>query len=901
MTTNFYIPKDSAPLPPKNAEVITTACDYCVVACGYNVYRWPLHHANGGMKADQNAFGINFPSYALQEWVAPAQHNVVMHQGQPHNVVIVPDKKTKAVNLNGDSSMRGGLIAQKVYNPSTGTRDRLTSPLMRIGGTLQPVSWELAIEVAAAVGRHVIDKHGVNAYGVKTYSYQYIENTYAITKYALRHVNTANFSFHDTPSDVTSTPGFRDAGFDNFGPSYEDWGKADVLMLCGTDPYETKTILFTQFMMPAIQRGMKTIILNPRETAGIAYMKQNGGLHLDVDPGSDNLVLGAILRVIVENNWQDQEWIDEWVNNKWESSSGFGQGTRNTPWQWRTTWGKFQTDGFEDYKKWLLSRDEYSVENAAKVAKIDPKKIMQAAQMLAKPNSDGSRKKTSIAIEKGFYWSNNTGNTNAISSLATVVGAGGRPGRVVGRLGGHQRGGQSGGKLPRNKSPEKVPGRRRRALDTDRWTYSGHTRFAHVIGTTWIQSMSGSQGLLKKFWELTSANPHQVFSYDKQEIIDTLKKRADSGGMVVINQDIYLRDPIGAKFADIIFPAATWGEEDFMRANGERRLRLYQKFNDAPGDSKPDWWIISQLAKKMGYDGFDWENSNEVAEEAARFSRGGRKDFNMVKVAAHAEGKTLHQKMREFGTDGIQGPVFYNYDTKTLHGTERLHDTELSKNTEKLKELGLENGAKGANVLTKKLTHFNSQTGKVNLQKHPWDLFSDFHEWLSPKEDELWFSNGRVNEIWQSGFDDIERRAYTAQRWPENWVEIHPDDAKKRGIESGDQVMMYSDRVAAFKDTLLGIDSKNFQFGELMKRGHIELSKAAVTAVAIVTPAVKPGVLYANMLDMRQPSNSLTARVVDNISGNYNFKMGVAKIKKIGESKYKHEYRSFSFAPRNIV
>ncbi|MCK5718281.1 MAG: molybdopterin-dependent oxidoreductase, partial [Thiomargarita sp.] len=48
--------------------------------------------------------------------------------------------------------------------------------------------------------------------------------------------------------------------------------------------------------------------------------------------------------------------------------------------------------------------------------------------------------------------------------------------------------------------------------------------------------------------------------------------------MVVINQDIYLRNPIGAQFSDIVFPAATWGEEDFMRANGERRLRLYQKF-----------------------------------------------------------------------------------------------------------------------------------------------------------------------------------------------------------------------------------------------------------------------------------------------------------------------------------
>jgi len=205
------------------------------------------------------------------------------------------------------------------------------------------------------------------------------------------------------------------------------------------------------------------------------------------------------------------------------------------------------------------------------------------------------------------------------------------------------------------------------------------------------------------------------------------------------------------------------------------------------------------------------------------------------------------------------------------------------------------------NMVNKKMTHFNSQTGKVNMNKHPWSLFSDFWEWLSPKEDELWFSSGRINEVWQSGFDDVERRPYCTQRWPENWVEIHPDDAQKRGIESGDRVMMYSDRVAAHKDTILGVGGKDFQFSELMKNGHIELSKAAVTAVAIVTPVVKKGMLYANMLDMRQPSNSLQARVVDQISGNYNYKMGVARIKKIGETQYKKEYRSFSWAPRNIA
>ncbi len=889
MATPYYIPETDVPLPPKDADVLSTACDYCIVACGYEVYRWPVRGGKvGGPKADENAFGVDFPVEVLGPWVAPNQHNIVLHNGEPHHVVIIPDKKAKYVNKDGNSSLRGGCIAQKCYNPQSPTRDRLRTPLMRIYGILQPVTWDLALDVAAEVAKHVISKHGALAYGVKTYSYQYIENTYAITKYALRHINTANFTFHDTPSDVTSTPGFRDAGFDNFGPAYEDWMNAETLLMCGTDPYETKTILFTDWIMKGIQNGQKAIFMLPRRTAGVAYAEQNGGLYLDVNPGTDLLVVNAIARIIVENGWEDTEWIKNWVNDKWGSSSGFGQGTRNTPWQWRTTWGLFQTAGFEDWKKWLLAQDEFKLENASKISGVDAAKITTAAEYMAKP-VNGKRPKTSIMIEKGFYWSNNTGNTQAISALGIICGAGGRPGQVIGRAGGHQRGGQRGGKYPRNKSPMKLPGRRRRALDTDTWLLAGHTRMAHVIGTTWIQSMCGSQQLAAKFQELTVGNPHQVRSLDKAKIIETLKKRADSGGMVLINQDIYLVDPIGAQYADIIFPAATWGEEDFMRANGERRLRLYQKFYDAPGDAKPDWWIIANLAKRMGFEGFDWKNSNEVAEESARFSRGSRKDFNMVKVAAQREGKTLHEKMAEFGTDGIQGPVFMKEDG-SLEGTLRLHDT-----TRKLPA----EGPAGLNVFNKKLTHFNSQTGRCNIQKSPWSLFSDYWEWLSPKGDELWCTSGRSNERWQSGFDD-RRRPYIVQRWPENYVEINPEDAASRGIESGDLVMIHCDRVPSLKETILGVEANDYTFSGQMAAGNVELTEAAVTAVALVTRAIKKNVIYMDFLFTEQPANALEGRVVDWISGNYNYKMGVAKITKIGESPYKNTFRSMSFAPRDI-
>ncbi len=161
-------------------------------------------------------------------------------------------------------------------------------------------------------------------------------------------------------------------------------------------------------------------------------------------------------------------------------------------------------------------------EYAASIASIDVEKIYKAAEMLAKP-VNGKRVKASIGIERasiGRY----TGNTNlTIASLATVIGTGGRRSRDWPFWWASTRW-ISWWKIARNKSPEKVAGRRRRSIDTDRYLYSGHTRMAHVIGTTWIQSMCGSYGLKEKFIELTTRNPYQAIRRDKQHIIDTLKK-----------------------------------------------------------------------------------------------------------------------------------------------------------------------------------------------------------------------------------------------------------------------------------------------------------------------------------------------------------------------------------------
>ena len=123
--------------------------------------------------------------------------------------------------------------------------------------------------------------------------------------------------------------------------------------------------------------------------------------------------------------------------------------------------------------------------------------------------------------------------------------------------------------------------------------------------------------------------------------------------------------------------------------------------------------------------------------------------------------------------------------THELVGTQRLHDSTL--------KLGTATGL--TKIDMRWLYKFKTKTGRANLLKAHWETFGDYWEFMKPQKDELWVTTGRINEIWQSGFDDQIRRPYLMQRWPDNWIEIHPDDAKARGIENGDMLEVSSNRI----------------------------------------------------------------------------------------------------------
>ncbi|NHB77625.1 molybdopterin dinucleotide binding domain-containing protein [Rhodobacter calidifons] len=385
-------------------------------------------------------------------------------------------------------------------------------------------------------------------------------------------------------------------------------------------------------------------------------------------------------------------------------------------------------------------------------------------------------------------------------------------------------------------------------------------------------------------------NPNQPRSVDRDHLIEVFKARVDSGGMMLVDSDIYPVEPLNTQYADIVLPAAGWGEEDFTRCNAERRLRLYAKINDAPADAKPDWYAVGLFGQKMGFAGFDWKDSNAIFEEASRYSRGGVLSYHVLAQEAKKEGKRAHEKLRELGTTGIQTPV--RMIDGQMVGTGRLHDPANDWGE-----------IDGATADSKWLYAFDTHTGKANMLKTPWsnDSWIDFYDAIKPRAEkgEIWITNGRVNETWQSGFDDL-RKPCLAKRWPWPHIVIHPDDAAPQGIESGDLVEGYNDAVYVQTGAPIGVTEKDLSFTKLMETGHIKTTTGQFVAVAIVSDEMRPGVAKAAFNYPGAMANSVCHAVPDPVSGNYRYKLGRGVLRKVDESAYKRNFLEMSLKPRPI-
>ncbi len=813
----LYNRRDELPIPPKNAEVKNTVCQYCNVGCGYKVYVWPVGQM-GGKKPGENAFGLDLtrpqPPLAGQSYTESMYATVVKKDGKNYHVVIVPARDS-AIN-RGDYSTRGGTNALTTWSEVRGTRERLKYPLLRVGDDFQVVSWDTALKVLSGVIKGVFDQYGPDQLTAKAFDHGGggggFENNYGVGSLFFTGLKMTKVAIHNRPAYNSEVWGSRDRGVHELNYSYEDARLADTIVLWGANTYETATVFYVEHMLKnfqgatvgekqkAFEKGepadpARMIVIDPRRTSSLTIAEtidKSRVLHLRPNLGTDYVLANAIARVIWEKGWYDARYLKERTDQK----------------------------TFAEYKqKSLKLQTPYDrvLVDAERITGVPRAQIEKAAEWIAKPKAGGHKRRSLIIYEKGMIW--NMKNYDQIAAVVQMAVLGhniGRPGTGCGRQGGHQEG------YVRPPYPGGRP-----PVNIDKYLEKGEGKFYWVIGNDPYLSTPNNQLFRKRIHERTLkltqglgvAEPGDPEGLVKK-ILEVLKNDDDALFMVV--QDLYLTHV--ARDAHLVLPAAGWGESEITSINcNSRLLRLYDRFMDPPGEAKPDWWIMAQTGLAIAKRYYD-EGTPEVAK---RFEFGknwktpedvflaGAKEFPDNRVS-EADEATLPAEtyagvdyafLRKVGQKGIQTPVRRDPKTGKLVGTKRRYTYRFGTKDGKFHWYGTD-----------------------DWEGYPKEV-AKYLKGEKAKQYPFWLTTGRAQLVWQTMYHDKYLPEKTLPL-PMPYVEIHPDDAKRLGIASGDLVELSNE-------------------------------EGNGTFMALVTDAVKPGLVFAMMYHQKGTSNSLTSGYTD--------------------------------------
>lgn len=663
-----------AELPPSNAQVFTTTCQYCKVQCGYKVYVW--ERGTGRQPDATRGESIN-PTF-----VAPAYKN-----GKPVYVASIPDGE--CIINEGDYSVRGGSMGLDIYSPDRRVRypkqslvgDRLTTPMIRRAGknsSLEAVDWDTAITFAADRLSTLKKQHGPDALGLVAGDWLYTFPTYAILKLWFSAIGSSSFAgngyfYNNESAGVTAVYGDGTRSF-----TVQDLDETDLLVTAGTNLEATGSVWYYRFLTNNMAPGTaKHLVIDPHRNYMAQLAELHGGLFLQIRPGTDALLAGAIIRRILENAEYDRDFVAK------------------------------HTTGLNEVHTAVM-QPRFTMENASRETGIPEEKIERAVGMLVE-----HRGKTMILFEKGIMhqlagFSHMTGYT----VLGTILGNVGRPGATTSRAGGHPRGSFA---VPNEPSPGK-----------------GENLYARL-----------KAGTVKALWAFGS----NVF----RQLPDQAHYAPLMGDTFFIVQDRIHTEMDAA--ADVIFPAASWGETDGVLASEDRRIRITHGFVDPPGSAKPDWWIVAQVAQRMGYPGFEWHSAKQIWDE--------------VRVL-NADVKDIEWDMLEAGgSNGVQYPYLKG---KSI---ERLYSDEYEAATGK---------------------RFRTSDGKAHLESIRAIVDFDLkqYEWGDvEKAHPLMAFDFRLNELWNSGYSYWNNPS-ASNRTRDAFAVIHPEDAQARGIAVGDWVKVSS-------------------------------------------------------------------------------------------------------------
>jgi assimilatory nitrate reductase catalytic subunit len=485
------------------------------------------------------------------------------------------------VTNKGGLCRKGWTAAELLAAP-----DRLTTPLLRRGGQLEPASWSEAIDFVVSAVRALQNSYGRDAVGIFGGGGLTNEKAYMLGKFARVVWRTRNIDYNGRFCMASAAAAsLRVFGIDRGLPfPLEDIPGAEAVLMVGANPAETMPPLM-QYFEEQRRRGGRLIVADPRRTptAEVAH------LHLPLTPGTDGALGNGLLHIAIREKWVDEAYIAN------------------------------RTNGFEGVKRSVAA---YWPERVERITGVPQKQLLETARLL------GTARSAMIFTARGAeQQSHGVDNVLSFTNLTLALGLAGKRHSGYGCFTGQGNG--QGGREHGQKA-DQLPGYRKLSSSADRafiasvWGVAEDDLPPPGRPAMELFDSCGERGGVRGLWVL-GANP--VVSAPRAEVLEQKLRRLD----LLVVSDMFLSET--ARMADVVFPVTQWAEEEGTMTNLEGRVLYRRPALPAPEGVRSDLEVMKLLASGFDRSKFIKDVPERAFEELGRASSGGKADYSGMTYA----------------------------------------------------------------------------------------------------------------------------------------------------------------------------------------------------------------------------------------------------------------------------
>jgi len=576
-------------------------------------------------------------------------------------------------------------------------KDRILRPLIKKNGQFVESSWDEALDLIAYNFKKLQSEYGKDALSVFGGVSMTNEKCYLVGKYARVALGTRYLDYNGRFCMSSAAGGFNQTlGMDRGSTvPWPELEHTDCFFISGSNTAECHPTSI-QWLWRAKDKGAKLIVADPRETptARIA------DVHLDLRSGTDSALANGIMHILVKEGYVDEEYVAARCNN---------------------------------YEELKANVEYFTPEYVSKITGIKEEKIIKAAHIY------GASPRSVVMFARGVeQQSKGVDNVALYTSMALLRGQIGKFASGVATFTGQGNG--QGGREHGQKS-DLLPGYRK-LTDPEAVKY-----ISSVWGIDPKEMPKPGVSAYEMFDEIHKGNirsmhvicSNPAVSAPNTEYVWSAFKKLDF--MVV--SDFFLSET--CEFADVVLPATSWAEDEGTTTNLEGRVIRIRKVVEPIGESKPDWEIMRDIARKMGKGKhFEYENPSQIFEELRVASKGGKADYY---------GITWERIDKEDG-------VFWPCPSEDHPGTPTMFREK-----------------------------FATPDGKANLAVVDWKAPGEY-----PTEDYPHIlTTGRVVFHYLSG-NQTRRVDFLMEQCPVPYAEMHPELASQYNLRNGDKVQLTTRR-----------------------------------------------------------------------------------------------------------